>query len=452
MQFNTTTNTNILRTNDPRIVIPAANSLAFAFRVNGQVVSTGTRWTGPSTNLQITGGSRIAIFPSSVAFGVSENGNSYNLLGGDPRGQLFLGPPLMDMSYNNSTPGGRNRYTRASGGANTVNPPVNWPDGGHSTNNDIPASPTGVTQAPNSFPNLAGSSNHPVQAMNNSGSIQSVLELGNIFDPIQWGGPNPFHLRDTAAWMSLTSVHVASNAACGRNSLRLGRPEHPRFAFTSLGGTYPVPNMGLSSAALLDIFSLSDSYDNGGRINLNTAPAPVLRALAGGITLSNDPAMTPPTLAIPQTMIEAFAQGVMRYRAIYPFLSPSQLAFIATDYGTTNGANHWTNTWPTNAVFGNTNPAISLTNAPGNTLGTNASLGGVTAWNDQAAEEWFSKIYPLTTTQSWNYRVYVVAQLVNTNGMPTGPSMRKYYLMYVRYNSAFPTISAGCFVSFESPY
>jgi hypothetical protein len=206
--------------------------------------------------------------------------------------------------------------------------------------------------------------------------------------------------------------------------------------------------MGLSSVALLDIFSTSDSYDNGGRINLNTAPAPVLRALAGGVTLTNDSALS--TLTVPNTMTEAFVQGVMRYRATYPFLSSSQLAFIATDYGATNGANHWTNTWPTNAVFGNTN-SISLTNAPGNTLGNAASMG-VTAWNDQASEEWFTKIYNLSTVQSWNYRTYVVAQLVNTNGLPTGPSMRKYYLMYVRYTGTFPSIAAGPYVSFESQY
>jgi hypothetical protein len=210
--------------------------------------------------------------------------------------------------------------------------------------------------------------------------------------------------------------------------------------------------MGLSSAALLDIFSTFDGYDNGGKINLNTAPAPVLRALAGGVTLTNDPNMLPSsTLAVPTRMTEAFAQGVMRYRATYPFLSSSQLAFIATDYGVTNGSAHWTNTWPTNAVFGNTNPAILLTNAPGNTLGTTASMG-VTEWNDQASEEWFSKIYGLSTVQSWNYRTYVVAQLVNSNGLPTGPSMRKYSLMYIRYNSAFPAINASPFTSFESPY
>jgi hypothetical protein len=424
MQFNTTTNTNILRTNDPRIVIPAANSLAFAFRVNGQVVSTGTRWTGPSTNLQITGGSRIAIFPSSVAFGVSENGNSYNLLGGDPRGQLFLGPPLMDMSYNNSTPGGRNRYTGASGGANTVNPPVNWPDGGHSTDNDIPASPTGVTQAPNSFPNLAGSSNHPVQAMNNSGSIQSVLELGNIFDPIQWGGPNPFHLRDTAAWMDLTSVHVASNAACGRNSLRLGRPEHPRFAFTNYGGD-TVPNMGMSAAAMLDLFRIgsadSSSFTGGGKINLNTAPAPVLAALAGGVILTNDASMA--GSPVNATMTNAFAQGVLRFRQLYPFYSPSQLPFISTDYG----QGSWTSTW--------TNTAVFATNA-------GAGLAGITALNDKGREEWFSRIYGLSGVDSLNFRVYVIAQLTDANGNPRGAPQRKYYQIYTVPYPQTPAFSA----------
>lgn len=267
---------------------------------------------------------------------------------------------------------------------------------------------------------------------------------------MQWGDPSLGVWQ--GKWTNLSTSGVSNNAYGGGTTLRIGRAEHPRFAFTNLGGTYPVPNMGLSSAALLDIFSVSDSYDNGGRINLNTAPAPVLRALAGGITLSNDLAMTPSaTLAITNRMTEAFAQGVMRYRATYPFLSPSQLAFIATDYGVTNGSAHWTNTWPTNAVFGNTNVSIPLTNAPGNTLGTTASMG-VSEWNDQAAEEWFSKIYNLSTVQSWNYRTYVVAQLVNTNGLPTGPSMRKYSLMYIRYTGAFPALSAGPFISSESPY
>ena len=322
--------------------------------------------------------------------------------------------------------------------------PGNMPTGPVNANGIFAVLPTSVVP-------ISPEPTKALQKLNNTGTFSNIFELGNIFDPVQWsfssgvkpGGSIPASAVDTGT----------AKRRGGGNTLRIGRPEHPRFAFTNLGGTYPVPNMGQSAAALLDIFSVSDSYDNGGRINLNTAPAPVLRALAGGVILTNDSGMKPSsTLPIPEIMTEAFAQGVMRFRAVNPFLTCSQLAFITTDYGITNPTtSHWTNTWPTNAVFGNTNASIPLTNAPGNTLGTTASMG-VSEWNDQASEEWFSKIYNLSTVQSWNYRTYVVAQLVNTNGLPTGPSMRKYSLIYVRYGGVFPAISAGPYVSFESPY
>jgi len=336
--------------------------------------------------------------------------------------------------------------------------PDNWPDGRKSTL----ASPSGTSQtggAGKPIPVTAGvQSTLPGTApaiLSTNGKFLNIKELGNIFDPIQWKPPATFTKNSMYAGCSIDATWTTNGAELygGGTTLRIGRPEHSRFAFVKLKttDTYPVPNMGQSAAALLDIFSTSDSYDNGGRINLNTAPAPVLRALAGGVILTNDSGMKPSsTLAVPKTMTEAFAQGVMRYRATYPFLSPSQLAFIATDYGATNGANHWTNTWPKNAVFGNTNASIPLTNAPGNTLGTTASMG-VSEWNDQATEEWFSKIYDLSTVQSWNFRIYVVAQLVGTNGLPTGPSMRKYSLMYIRYTNTNP-VAAGPYISFESQY
>jgi hypothetical protein len=376
--------------------------------------------------------------------------------GGDPRAQLFLSGALYNQNYTNkyASPGGRNigRLQVGTFPESEVNPAKFWPDNGHATNSDLGGDPT-TTQSPMTFSNTPATNNW-VMKRNDSGTMTNILELGNIYDPMQWGDQSGSGVANQPGlWTNLTSSATNDPRFGGRTTLRIGRPEFKRFAFTNVGGTYPVPNMGMSSAALLDIFSLSNSFDNGGRINLNTAPAPVLRALAGGVTLSNDMALKPSTnLVVPTRMTEAFAQGVMRYRAMYPFLSPSQLAFIATDYGATNSAStHWTNTWPTNAVFGNTNPTISLTNAPGNTLGSSASIGA-TEWNDQAAEEWFSKIYNLSTAQSWNYRTYVVAQLVNTNGIPTGPTMRKYSLMYVRYSANFPTINGGPLVTFESPY
>jgi hypothetical protein len=132
-------------------------------------------------------------------------------------------------------------------------------------------------------------------------------------------------------------------------------------------------------------------------------------------------------------MAEAFAQGVMRFRSKYPFLTPSHLSFIGTDPAWPN-----TNNWPTNSVFGNTNTITLSTNAPGNTFGstTRISLTG----NDQAAEEWFSKIYALSSCQSHNYRIYVVAQLVATNSSgqtnAIGPLVKKYYQIYARNGSS----------------
>jgi len=177
----------------------------------------------------------------------------------------------------------------------------------------------------------------------------------------------------------------------------------------------------------------------GGKINLNTAPAPVLRALAGGIRLNNDPMLTGvggsgTNFPVPASMTEAFAQGVMRFRSKYPFLTPSHLSFIGTDPSWPN-----TTTWPANAVFGNTNTIALLSTAPGNTFGASARVN-VTAWNDQAAEEWFSKIYALSSCQSHNYRIYVVAQLVATNSSgqtnAIGPLVKKYFQIYMRNGSA----------------
>jgi hypothetical protein len=135
-------------------------------------------------------------------------------------------------------------------------------------------------------------------------------------------------------------------------------------------------------------------------------------------------------------MAEAFAQGVMRFRSKYPFLTPSHLSFIGTDPSWPN-----TSTWPANSVFGNTN-AISLSTVPGNTFGSTARMA-ITEWNDQAAEEWFSKIYALSSCQSHNYRVYVVAQLVSTNSSgltnAVGPLVKKYFQVYFQNGSSVST-------------
>ena len=165
---------------------------------------------------------------------------------------------------------------------------------------------------------------------------------------------------------------------------------------------------------------------------------------------------------VPASMTEAFAQGVMRFRSQYPFLTPSHLSFIGT---ATNWPN--TNSWPNNSVFGNTNSIFLDTSAPGNTYGASARIN-VTAWNDQAAEEWFTKIYNLSTVQSDNYRAYIVAQLVDSNRTPISPVMRKYVQFFGRPNNPprneitnnrvygvdmyYWPLSKGLKKAYESPY
>jgi len=361
---------------------------------------------------------------------VGEDLTTFWNMSGDPRATIYQSKPQSSISYDTrSSFGGRNYRDGLTANPYGEVKPSLWPDRGHdSAKGNLP--PSGINTLPTATP-TAAYSNCPPYRISSGLGYSNVVELGNIFDPIQWfdsGGTSTTtgYGSDGGQWINLTPTAVASNPFGGGTSLRVGRAEHGKFAFTNFAGnsTPAIPNMGGSSAALLDLFCVSNGNRNGGpfrtggKINLNTAPAPVLRALAGGIRLSNDLAQVPTNYPVPAAMAEAFAQGVMRFRSQYPFLTPSHLTFIGTDPAWPN-----TNSWPSNSVFGNTN-TIALSTAPGNTY-TTATMN-ITECNDQTAEEWFSKIYNLSTVQSDNYRVYIVAQLVDTNKMPISPIVRKY--------------------------
>jgi hypothetical protein len=298
--------------------------------------------------------------------------------------------------------------------------PGKWIDGTNSSAAVILGTPNPDTQAPTVGTN--SSKSVTFAKLSNRGLYTNICELGNVFDPIQWVSTKFTNPTD---WVNCdidsANTWAGNSMYGGGQTLRIGRPEHSRFAFTNLGGGgNPVPSLGTSAAGLLEIFCTTNEYNWAGKININTAPPPVLAALAGGITLSKDTNKFGSESN--STMISAFTNGVVKFRSVYPFISPSQLAFISANYGT----NGWTNSavWKANAVFStNTN----TTQAGG--------LSGVTSLNDEGREEWFSKIYNLTCVQSYNYRIYVVAQLTTTNGNPKGAMMRKYYLLHLRNNS-----------------
>jgi hypothetical protein len=394
---------------------------------------------------------------------------------GDPRITYFLRHSnnttmARNNDFANSSFGGpnSNSKTPSTGSSFSTAPPTNckvditqWPDGGHNPSN-YGVNPSGGTDPQTNSANepilatIVATESNKTPALIRNGPMTNIFELGNIYDPMLWR---------RVSNGNITADSIADPLFGGGNSLRIGRPEHPRFAWTTnLPGAKAsdpaAPNMQQSAAALLDLFCVSNNYSEAGRINLNTAPAPVLRALAGGIYLRSDPnlkigTVTNANYPIPAEMAEAFAQGVMRFRAQYPFYSPSQLAFINTSTNWSQGANGVARIWPSNAVFGNTN-AIALSAAPGNSL--SSATNNVTAWNDQAAEEWFSKIFQLSTVSSRNFRVYVIAQKATTNSsgasIGVGPVVRKYYNLLMKQNGyeENDTPSASAQTTFQSYY
>jgi len=440
----------------------ATANMKYTATYNGTVIqqSKGGRWTrylAPSfkmgnNNLGVSPSQYVFLNPIGYASQTTISGTPTHS-GGDPRAQYFLSGTLRNHNYVNqyASPGGRNveRYNIGSFPESEVNPAKFWPDAGHATNSEWGGNPTQYSDAPSSYTTTAQTNNY-VMVQNNTGKLTNICELGNIYDPMQWSDQSGSGVSgQPGLWTNLTAAATPSTLYGGRTTLRIGRPELTRFAFTNLpGATVATPNMMASAAGLLDLFCTTNQYDESGLVNLNTAPAPVLRALAGGVGWNKDPAQLPTAnRTLTNGMAEAFAQGVMRFRAKYPFYSPSQLAFIGTDSTWPN-----TNSWPSNAVFGNTNKVSLVTNSV-NSL-TSTSLG-ITEWSDQAAEEWFSKIYGLSTTQSRNYRCYVIAQLVNSNKVPIGPVVRKYYDMATRQNNDISTTnlpSTSTLILYEAPY
>jgi len=280
-----------------------------------------------------------------------------------------------------SSMGFRNNGT-SSGGTRYNTEPNRWLDAGH-TNSPLRTATITDSDRPSTNRQTTAHTNDFVQRLNNTGSWTNVLELGNIFDPMAWNIPtNTPHILSTH---TASGNGTSSLTNGGGNTLRIGRVEHPRFT-----------NDGLRASQLLDIFAVGPTVSNvvvnriPGRINLNTATTNALRALAAGVRHSVDGSMLPADLDVPVAAVSAFVSGVTNFRSQRPFYSTSQLNLISTNAaGATNLAE--------GVVFGRTN------------------LLGVTAWGDRAAEEWFSRIYHLSTVRSRSFLVHVVGQIVQTN-------------------------------------
>lgn len=337
---------------------------------------------------------------------------------GDARMSYYLQAPADQYKFPlNYSPNRRNlRFGNVYNG-NTSNVygrvmPSEWPDGGHNSGygsnafintfdgNDENIQPDDPRFfKANELP-VPREDEAPVR-LSNLGRFYSATELGRISDPLLWKVELP--PTPNQPWGDILTTTNADADHGGGNTLRIGRPEHPRFA--------PPNDPGLHAARWLDLFhagiSRSLPEDSAllegpvveiqGNVNLNTASRDALRALAAG-PLGMDPRlsirtsethdktslMAPPVKLIklsPPTVTEQadrIADAIIQSR---PYASTSNLALAK------EGASSY--------VFGNRSLFPDTTKIE---------------WADAGAEELFARVYEASTVRSRNFRIWVIAQ------------------------------------------
>ncbi|MEM6910739.1 MAG: hypothetical protein AAF555_04075 [Verrucomicrobiota bacterium] len=355
---------------------------------------------------------------SSTKF--STGGGFYNNMG-DPRMSRYLTGYQSVNSYpQNHSPSQRNIrngsiYRNGSGSEKVYGRvmPSEWPDRGHDSlvgNLSFTNSSSNRERVPD-HSNFLGDIAPPEPAkapmrVSNSGVFFSESSWGNIYDPLMWdvngGGSRLYDF----VWPSISQSTSGSSEHGGGNTLRIGRPEHPRF---------DAP--GLRASHLLDLFHAGQPYDSAkmvggttlqdGKININTASKDAIRAVLAG-KLEMDEAISRVTLNShsPQFMswptegielgaptrderADEMAEAIIENR---PISSLSQAADFANESG--------------QLIFGN--PALFA----GVGGLSQSSSGEDLQWSDGAAEELFGRLYNSSSVRSRNFRVFIEGQAI----------------------------------------
>ena len=354
--------------------------------------------------------------------GMTPTETAHYLLG-DPRGSFYIKDFMQAHDYDeNASWWGRHMIPAAS----TSNAKLHfyaesrlraWPDGAHETTpaygvaNAAPGTAAASVRTKTSLtPNQIPASDRPdlissraPAKISNSGNLTSLMELGNIYDPLCWKpsfndlNPKTFESVEKA-WREVGKKEnsmVADFNYTTPSTLRIGRSEF-----------YPLDKPGLRASQILDLFTLNSTSPKLGKININTASRDVLRTLGAGITISSDPDIMPNSLKpssdglfgpFLEKQADKLAEAIIQSR---PFLSTSQLPNIQLDG---------------EPFFGN--PGMWTTSKP-------------TSWNDSAAEEYFRKIYGLVTVRNRNFRVFVTGVALNpTTGQVLSRSQKVYTIL-----------------------
>ncbi len=415
------------------------------------------RWNGVMADQSRGGVHRNDSFlryPSAAKEGRHVNrltvpGHSYNRGGtfinnmGDPRMSSYLLAPQDANSYpQNYSPNRRNIregsiYTNATR-HNLIYGrvlPSEWPDGGHdspfgsanmyglfgttltSFSDDHRIEPDDPRFF-NQLPDLTRGAEEAPARLSNRGRFYSVAELGRTYDPVMWRVRAATTAANSNAagnpWGDVLASSTSSTDHGGGNTLRIGRPEHPRFDVA-----------GQRASQLLDLFhtGLSRSDDEGereglleeikGHVNLNTASREALRMLIAG-RLRQDP-------EIRNFLGDTHTQGTSRFPAVEAVSPEPDHTLVADRIADAiirsrpyAGTGELANTREFDGavftpVFGN----------PGLFPEYSGSGYPKLQWTDSAAEEIFAQTHAASTVRSRNFRVWIIGQVVGPTAAMT---------------------------------
>jgi len=332
--------------------------------------------------------------------------------------------------------------------------PSSWPDGGYDTARgySIYELLPGTTAAQERFrnnriPSDIGASLRPAyderapSKISNLVEYNSILELGNIYDPAQWRPDwtpvesSPLTAKPASsealqnAWKNLETRPLVVDPPLGTqpplssqygiaSSLRIGRGEFLTF-----------DKEGIRSSQLLDLFTVNQNptVTISGRININTASRDALRVLFAGIKIDRDPYLEPaslrgnlftPNSSTTADAADIFADTIIANR---PFLSLAKLSALRTSKDTSQDF-----------------PSTSKTSKIplfGNKLLWPASQQP-DGWLDWSREEIYAKSFNLMTVRSRNFIIYVTGQAISANGRVASEVTKKFRVFIEPYRLA----------------
>ncbi len=327
---------------------------------------------------------------------------------GDPRASYYINNWNLGSSYEEkSNWGGRMKTDSTSEDYNEIRI-TDWPDKGSNSTPGTPSLDIDIRPTDLSYP-----PNQPEFAPNfisNAGRYETIGELGNVFDPAQILDVNDpdspsfqlTHVQDRAPYTFKNKLDMIPG---GGMTLAIGRKE---FA--------PFDKDGKRAAQLLDLFTVREQAaaptDPAELININTAPAEVLRSLVSGITMDLDPLF--PELKLKETaqIGKQFADYIVLQRAEGPLRSVSDFNRI--------GPNPFTPSFSPSATdkgfFGETNELENATDAD-----TTKSLGNA------GREELFKRVSGLLKFRTENFRIIVKGEVLNAGGEVQSRATREYH-------------------------